>query len=242
MNKMNKYTQGSPWHSRGQRFVLAGFLHDIGILTFGFFGDLFIIFSVYYNIDRKESVMDDRQLIDLFFARSESAISESEKKYGSYLRHIAYNILNDRLDSEECVNDTFLNAWRSIPPHRPNKLSAFLGRITRNLALDRYRSTRSAKRGGGAVSLSLEELGSCFGTADDCDSLVDSIVLGEIINGFLAGLSRSDRVIFVQRYWYFCSIDEIAENLCIGQSRVKMSLLRSRSKLRQLLEKEGVAV
>ena len=117
-----------------------------------------------------------------------------------------------------------------------------MGRITRNLALDRYRSTRSAKRGGGAVSLSLEELGSCFGTADDCDSLVDSIVLGEIINGFLAGLSRSDRVIFVQRYWYFCSIDEIAENLGIGQSRVKMSLLRSRSKLRQLLEKEGVAV
>ena len=186
--------------------------------------------------------MDDRQLIDLFFARSESAISESDKKYGSYLRYIAYNILNDHLDSEECVNDTFLNAWRSIPPHRPNKLSAFLGRITRNLALDRYRNTMSAKRGGGAVSLSLEELGSCLGTANFSDSLVDSIVLGEIINGFLAGLSRSDRVIFVQRYWYFCSIDEIAENLGIGQSRVKMSLLRSRSKLRQLLEKEGVAV
>ena len=186
--------------------------------------------------------MDDRQLIALYNSRSETAITESDKKYGKYLRYIANNILRDLQDTEECVSDTYLSAWNTIPPQNPSRLSTYLGKITRNLALDRYRVNTAEKRGGGQVMASLSELSECIGQPDSCDNVADGIVLANALNGFLAELQSDDRKIFVQRYWYFCQVNEIAEDLGMSQSKVKMSLLRSSNKLRQLLEKEGVAV
>lgn len=184
--------------------------------------------------------MEDKQIVDLYWERSEAAISESAKKYGNYCHSIAYRILFDEQDSLECVNDTWLKAWDSMPPHRPAKLSAFLGKITRNLAINRYHFDRAEKRGGGELPLALEELGDCVPGSHSVESVADDLVLKETLQRFLEGLSRDDRRIFLQRYWYFCQVKEIAADLDMTQSRVKMSLLRSREKLRALLEKEGV--
>lgn len=183
--------------------------------------------------------MEDRELIELYWTRSETAISESDIKYGKYLRYIANNILHNYQDSEECVNDTYLRAWKSIPPERPDKPAVFLGKITRNLALDKYRKTKASKRGGGEFPISLEELNEYIGSLKCTDEVLDHIVLKDIFNSFLKHLPKSDRIIFMRKYWYFCSIKEISEDMRISQSKVKMSLLRSRSKLKSLLEKEG---
>ena len=186
--------------------------------------------------------MDDRQLIELYFARSETAIYETDKAYGRYLRHIGFNILNDHQDTEECVNDTYFSAWRLIPPRVPAGLAMFLGKIIRNLALDKYRIRTSQKRGGGIPDTPLSELEGCLSAPDGWDDAVDGILLRDLLNSFLGGLRRDDRVIFVQRYWYFCTVSDIAEELGVSQSKVKMSLLRSRDKLRRLLEREGVGL
>ena len=186
--------------------------------------------------------MEDNQIIRLYFERSEEAISQTAAKYGKYCHTIAYNILHNHEDSEECVNDTYWKAWSIIPPHRPRKLAAFLGKITRNLSLDLYRHSAADKRGGGVFAIALEELGDCVASADSMDNYVDERVLADILNKFLASLPAAHRKIFMQRYWYVCSVKEIAANYGITESKVKMSLLRSRNRLKAILEKEGVAL
>jgi RNA polymerase sigma-70 factor (ECF subfamily) len=184
--------------------------------------------------------VDDLQIIELYWARAESAISESEKKYGRYCRSIAYRILYNEEDSEECVSDTYLKAWNSIPPQRPSALKLFLGRITRNLSLDRYEQRTAGKRGYGEVPLALDELRECVPAGDAAERMVEDIVLAELFDRFLAGLSAEGRRLFVLRYWHLYSIKEISSICNLKESKVKMSLMRSRNKLKQLLEKEGI--
>ena len=187
----------------------------------------------------KEVHVEDKQIIDLYWARSETAISETSSKYGRYCHSIAFNILRSREDSEECVNDTFFNAWKAIPPQHPNKLSAFLGAITRNLSLKKWEQYSTAKRGLGQLPLALEELQDCIPALENVEQVVDDLTLTEILNRFLSSLPKDRRKIFMRRYWYMCSIKEIAEGYSMSESKVKMSLLRSRNELKQLLEKEG---
>ncbi len=215
------------------------------------------LFAVYYNrmmiIEAlisckvllpcgKEYPMDDKQILDLYWTRSETAISETTKKYGRYCHVIAYNILHNAEDSEECVSETWLKAWNSMPPHRPGRLSAFLGKITRNLSLNRYRQCNAEKRGRGQVTLALDELRECIPAANPVEQIVDKMVLTDILNCFLASLGVEARNVFMRRYWYLCSVREIAEELHIGESKVKMILLRSRNELKVLLEKEGIVL
>ena len=186
--------------------------------------------------------MEDKDIIGLYFERSEEAINETALKYSTLLSHIAFGILGSREDAEECVNDTYMQAWNSIPPSQPKRLSAFLGKITRNLSLNRYDLLTAKKRGGGSKELALEELEECIPSTGDLQRQVEDAELAELINLFLDKLNRESRIIFMRRYWYFCTVREIAEDMCIGESKVKMSLLRTRKKLRQFLEKQGVSL
>lgn len=186
--------------------------------------------------------MEDYQIVDLFWERTETAISEVAGKYGKYCYSIAYNILRNREDSEECVNDTYFNAWRAMPPQRPSRLSTFLGKITRNLSLNRWDQYNAEKRGSGQVTLALDELSEYIPAAETVEQAVDDLVLVEIFNRFLASLPKNSRKIFIQRYWYLSAIKEIAEGYAISEGKVKMSLLRSRKTLKKFLEEEGVGL
>jgi len=186
--------------------------------------------------------MDDRQIIELYNERSEAAISETAGKYGKYCFYIAYHILYDERDSEECVNDTYLRAWEAIPPQWPNKLSAFLGKITRNLALNRYRYRMREKRGYGQIPLMLDELQECVPAAGSTEQAVEEKLLVEVLNRFLHELPIEKRMMFLRRYWYMSSIKEIAEDYEISEGNVKMKLLRIRNKLKEILEKEGIVL
>ena len=184
--------------------------------------------------------MEDAQIVALYWQREEAAVAESDKKYGQYCRRIARNILENEADAEECVNDTWLKAWNAIPPQRPAKLSVFLGRITRNLALNRRERETAQKRGGGITAAVLEELEGCL-PAPMGDPAED-MVIRETLDRFLAELPAETRQIFLQRYWYLCPVKEIAALHGVGESRVKMALLRARNQLKDLLEKEGIRV
>ncbi len=186
--------------------------------------------------------MEDKQIIDLYFARSEDAIRHTHKKYGPYCRQIAYNILYDRFDSEECVNDTYLKTWNAIPPRRPNHFKLFLGKITRNLALDRFDWNHAAKRGGGELEISLEELRDCIPSSTDVAQTVENKVLLRALDAFLASLPPEARKIFLRRYWYMSSVKEIASFYGISESNVKMRLMRTRNALKAYLEQEGIAL
>lgn len=186
--------------------------------------------------------MDDNKIIDLYWARSENAITETAGKYGRYCHYIAYNILQNYEDSEECVSDTYLKAWDSMPPRRPERLSAFLGKITRNLSLNRLEKHNTKKRGGGQATLVLEELAECVPARDSVERAVDDIVLADIFNRFLEGLPAETRKIFMRRYWYLSPVKEIARDYNIGESKVKVTLFRLRNELKQVLEKEGIAL
>lgn len=181
--------------------------------------------------------MEDEKIIELYWERNQTAIAETEQKYGRYCGRIADNILYDREDVEECLNDTWLRAWNSMPEERPSILSAFLGAITRNLSLDRYRKKHAAKRGNGAVSYIYEELSDCVSrTEPQVQVEFEELVHG--INAFLQGLEEEHRVIFVRRYWYMDGIAAIAERFGISESKVKSSLFRSRKKLQEHLLRE----
>lgn len=184
--------------------------------------------------------MDDNKIVDLYWERSEKAIAETSKKYGRYCKFIAYNILQNLEDSYECVNDTYINAWNSMPPHRPNRLSAFLGKITRNLSLNRYEKNTAQKRGAGQIPLILDELQKCVPSHNSVEKAIDDIILIDALNKFLSEIDRENRIIFMQRYWYMCSIKEIANELNYSESKVKMILFRLRNELRVLFEKEGI--
>lgn len=185
--------------------------------------------------------MDDLQIIELYFERSEKAISETEKKHGRYCMSIANRILRSDQDAEECVNDTYLRAWNAIPPARPTHLRAFLGRITRNLALNRYATLHAEKRGNGA-ELALEELAEVLADPDSEIDRVETDALRESINRFLGSLPRDTRIMFVRRYFYLLPIAEIADGLGTNENRVKVTLHRTREKLRAYLEKEGIVL
>ena len=183
--------------------------------------------------------MDDRQIIDLYFARQEQAIEETAKKYGKYCFAIARNILQNRSDAEETVNDTYIGAWNSIPPHCPAILSTYLGKITRRLALKRWTANRTQKRGGGETALALEELAGCIPSDFDVESRMEMTELARILNGFVRNLPQPNRNIFLCRYWYLDSIEAIARRYGFSQSKVKSILSRTRKKLYAHLQKEG---
>lgn len=183
--------------------------------------------------------MDDSQILELYRARSENAIAETANKYGKYCHYIARNILHDNEESEECVNDTYLKAWENIPPQAPKQLGTFLGKITRNLALNKHKHDTTQKRGAGQVSMALDELQECLPDGSDVEQVVDELVLTEILNQFLVSLPTETRKVFMRRYWYLCSIKEIAADFNISESKVKMLLLRARNELKKTLEKEG---
>lgn len=186
--------------------------------------------------------VEDKQIVDLYWARADAAISETQKKYGRYCHSIAYHILCCDEDAEECTNDTYLKAWAAMPPHRPEHLASFLGKITRNLALDRYEKNHAKKRGCAAVALALDELEACIPAADHIASAAEELVLKEAINRFLWSLPADSRKIFVRRYWYLSSVKEIAQDFSVSESKVKMVLLRLRGRLKLFLEKEGIEI
>lgn len=182
--------------------------------------------------------MEDLEIVELYWNRNEDAIKQTSDKYGNYCYSIANNILNNNEDSQECVNDTYLAAWNAIPPHHPLILSTFLGKITRRLSLNKWRSLRAEKRGGKQVTLSYDELEACITTSDG-NKDIDDRLLADSIDVFLSNISEDNRKIFVCRYWYFDSINEIALRFKFSPSKVKMSLKRSREKLKEHLYKEG---
>lgn len=182
--------------------------------------------------------MEDEAIVTLYWQRSEEAIARTDQKYGRYCHAIAYNILQDHLDSDECVNDTYLSLWQIIPPRRPCLLSALLAKITRNHALDRYKYNRAEKRGSGQVALALDELSECIGKSEE--EYLEDRALTELLNGFLTSLPQKEKEVFLLRYWYLCSVRQVGQKLGLSESNVKMTLLRSRRQLRALLEKEGV--
>ncbi len=181
--------------------------------------------------------MDDTKIIALYWQRSETAITHTAKKYGKFCYCIAYNILSDHQHSEECVSDTYIKTWESIPPQRPQKFMAFLGKITRNLALNRYQYERAQKRSGATVPI--EELENCLSGCDG-EEILDRIALRDVLNDFLDELSLTDRKLFLRRYWYFSEIREIASGLAMTDGQVKMRLHRMRESLRKRLEQEGL--
>ena len=154
--------------------------------------------------------MDDVQIVHLYWDRNEQAIHATSDKYGNYCTSIAMNILGNKQDAEECVNDTYLSTWNSVPPHRPNNLRAFLGKITRNLSFNRYKYNRTGKRGGGELSMVLQELSDLVSGKDDVEQAFDQKELTKAIDTFLDRLSPKKRSIFISRYWYTDSISEIA--------------------------------
>lgn len=154
--------------------------------------------------------MEDAQIVALYWARDEAALAESEQKYGGYCRAIALGILENREDAAECVNDTWLRAWKAMPPRRPARLDAFLGKLTRNLSLDRWRALRAQKRGGGQTELALSELEECLPAVSTPEHALEAQDLAESLNRFLEALPREKRVLFVQRYWYLRSVEELA--------------------------------
>jgi RNA polymerase sigma-70 factor (ECF subfamily) len=186
--------------------------------------------------------VEDSLILDLYFARSESAISETAAKYGKYCHTVAMNILRNNEDAEECVSDTYLKTWDAIPPQRPTIFSAFLGKITRNLSLNRYREQRAQKRGGGEIPLLLDELEECLPSARNVETEAEGNAVVQAINAFLDSLTAADRVVFIRRYWYADSIAAIAARYQMSESKAKSMLFRTRNKLRAYLEKEGITI
>ncbi len=186
--------------------------------------------------------MDDNAIIALYWAREERALEETSSKYGSFCRNIAYNILCNREDTEECVNDTWLRAWNAMPPQRPAILSSFLGKITRNLSLDRFRVSRAGKRGGGQLPVALEELGDCIPADGSIEDQVAMKELSRMVDRFLRSLPEKECCVFLRRYWFVDSTREIALRYNMAEGSVKSTLHRTRQRLRVYLEKEGVAL
>ena len=185
--------------------------------------------------------VEDSKIIELFWERSEDAISHIDRKYGKYCYTIAYNILYSEPECEECVNDTYLRAWETIPPQKPNALSAYLGRITRNLALNRLAYQKREKRNAGIEAV-LDEVSEMLPDASTMPESADDIALREAINGFLRSLDTDTRIIFVRRYWYDSAISDIADDYSLPVGTVKSTLSRTRKRFREYLQKEGICI
>ena len=185
--------------------------------------------------------MEDSEIIGLFWDRSEDAVAEASKKYGGYCRTIAGNILGNWADIEECLNDPWLAAWDSMPPQRPWKLSVYLGRITRNLALNRLKAQNTQKRGGGQTEAVLEELRECVGT-DPWDDKISELVLRDALNRFLRRQFPLRRAVFLRRYWAMEPIEDIAKALGLRRGQTRTILYRMRLELKGELEKEEITI
>ena len=186
--------------------------------------------------------MEDEAIIRLYWDRDETAIAETDRKYGPYLTRIARNVLEDPEDSRESVSDTYYAAWNSMPPHWPEILSAYLGKLARRIAIDCFRKRTRIKRGGGEYVLSLSELDGTFAAGNSTETAVDAKILGESINAFLRKLNPQARTAFIGRYYYMDSVAEVARYCGMSESKAKSMLHRTRKKLKDYLEKEGFTV
>ena len=183
--------------------------------------------------------MDDEEIIRLYWNRDESAIRETDRKYGAYLTKIVRNVLDNGEDARESVNDTYYAAWNTIPPQRPDSLCAYLGKIARRIAVDYFRKRNRVKRGGGEYALSLAELDGICSAGNTTEHAVDSRLLGQAINAFLRSLESQARTAFIGRYYYCDPLNEVARYCGMSQSKAKSLLYRTRKKLKDYLEKEG---
>lgn len=183
--------------------------------------------------------MEDSAIVDLYWQRSESAIQETDTKYGSYCYTIAHNILNNRQDAEESVSDTYLAAWNSLPPHRPSVLTAFLGKLTRRISIDRWRHLTARKRGSGELELSLEELENCVSGEPGAEEVLLRREVTAALNRFLGQLPETERTVFLSRYWYLDPVAVIAQQFGFSETKTAAMLRRTRLKLREQLRKEG---
>ncbi|MCR5041399.1 MAG: RNA polymerase sigma factor [Clostridia bacterium] len=184
--------------------------------------------------------MEDSEILRLFNARDEAAISESRRKFGPLIRALALRLLRSEEDAEETENDTYLKIWNAVPPAQPSPLAPYFSAVCRRTALDRLRAGKRAKRGGGAYEESLSELEEAIPDGDDGRSYADAISLRDALNEFLASLPPDTRTVFMRRYWWFCSVREIALSLGMTEGAVKMSLSRTRAKLKAFLKEEGL--
>ncbi len=182
--------------------------------------------------------MEDSKIVDLYWARDEAAISESDRKYGRMLNSLSYSLLSSREDAEECVNDTYIDAWNAMPVARPDYLGAFLSKITRRISIDRFRRSHSEKRGG--IDNLCAELTECIPDRDGLGFDSDSERIKKVINSFLYSCDGEKRAMFILRYFYSKSIEEIALKVGAGESKVKTALHRMRRELREKLEGEGL--
>ena len=185
--------------------------------------------------------MEDNQIIELYWNRNEKAISETDKKYRKYCNSIAHNILQNNEDEIECINDTYYKTWNSIPTARPNIFKLFLGKITRQLAINKYEKSRAQKRYSG-LELVLDELEECVPSNENTEKELEFEELTQYINSFLDGISEKQRKIFIDRYWYMYSIKEISKINNTKESNVKVILHRTRNELKEYLEKRGVFI
>lgn len=187
--------------------------------------------------------MTDSEIVEMFFRRDEEAVRLTHERYGSYCCSIAFGILRSREDAQECENDACAAAWNAIPPSRPEVLKTFMGKLVRRISLKRLRGRMAIKRGGGtSAAAALEELEECVPSGYSIDEKTDSAEIVRVINDFLASLSDDERRIFVCRYWYLDSIASIAVRFGFGHSKVKMTLKRTRDRLRSVLEKEDIII
>ena len=185
--------------------------------------------------------MEDNKIIELYWARNVDALRETEEKYGAYLTSLSSQILTNRRDIEECVNDTYWRAWNAMPPHRPNILGAFLAKIVRECSIDKYRRKIAYRRGRAQYDIALEELGDCIGS-ESAEATLMAKELTEAIGRFLAEQTADNRRIFVCRYFYFDSLRDIARYFVCSESKIKSTLFRMRQNLREYLKKEGFDV
>ena len=184
--------------------------------------------------------MEDRKIVDLYWQRDENAIPETAAKFGGYCRTIAYNILSDAEDAEECLNDTWLRAWNTMPTNRPSRLAPYLGKLSRWISLTRLREKTSLKRGGGETELVLDELTEAVDSGADVEKAVELKELNAALRRFLKTLGETERQVFLARYWFIASIAEIAEKFGFSESKVTSMLHRTRKKLLAYLKEEGL--
>ena len=185
--------------------------------------------------------MEDERIINLYFDRNEEAISETARKYGAMIRGIAYNILKNHSDSEECENDTYHITWKKIPPERPKYLSAFLGRIARNVSFDKYDYNKAAKRNA-EFDIALSEIENCVVSEISVETEAGQNFLAKNISDFLRSISYTKRVVFIRRYWYCDSVSQISEKFGFSESKVKSMLMRTRNELRKYLKRQSVEI
>ena len=192
--------------------------------------------------ERNRVPLDDEEIVELYWQREERAIRETDAKYGSYLNTVALHIVHDALDCEECLNDTYIGAWNAMPPSRPQALKAFLTTIMRRVAVNRYHKNALKKHVPSEMTVSLSELGELWSDSTDVERSLDAARLGEVLSGFLRGLSERERFIFISRYYLSKPIDEIATRLRLSRSSVNKSLAALRAELKNVLIKEGYPI